>query len=62
MISRRDFIKVTAAFGGALLISRYVDGVRKVFAAPIPGGVADNLIQDTVCSTKRLKCMGTPDK
>jgi spore coat protein A, manganese oxidase len=41
MISRRDFIKVTAAFGGALLVSRYVDGVRRVFAAPIPGGTLD---------------------
>ena len=43
MISRRDFIKVTAAFGGSLLVSRYVNGVRRVFAAPIPGGTLDPL-------------------
>jgi FtsP/CotA-like multicopper oxidase with cupredoxin domain len=41
MISRRDFLKVTAAFGGSLLVSRYVEGVRRVFAASIPGGTLD---------------------
>ena len=43
MISRRDFIKVTAAFGGTLVASRYINGVRRVFAEPIAGGTLDPL-------------------
>ncbi len=43
MISRRDFLKLGAAVGGGLFLSSKIGNVRRVLAAPIPGGTLDPL-------------------
>ena len=41
MISRRDFLKISAVVGTSALITARFRGVTRVFAAPIPGGTLD---------------------
>jgi spore coat protein A len=43
MVSRRGFLKLGGAAGAALILTTKFGGVRRVFAAPIPGGTLDPL-------------------
>ena len=43
MVSRRGFLKLSAAAGASLFITVKLGGVRRVFAAPLPGGTLDPL-------------------
>lgn len=43
MVSRRSFLKLSAAAGAGLFLTSKLGGVRRVFAMPIPGGTLDPL-------------------
>jgi spore coat protein A len=43
MVSRRDFLKISAVVGASALITARFRGVTRVFAAPLPGGTLDPL-------------------
>ncbi len=43
MTTRRDFLKLIAAAGGAMLLGNKTGAIRKVFAMPLPGGTLDPL-------------------
>ncbi len=43
MVSRRGFLKLGGAAGAALILTTKFGGIKRVFAAPIPGGTLDPL-------------------